>query len=210
MLTALLSGLGLGFVGSMPIAGPTAVVVVDSGLENRPMKGLYVAIGAAAAESLYAALAFWGLTTLFALHPLILPASRVFGGAVLILIGLYFLRRRASAKAPARQREPRQGKHLVFGFSMTLFNPALAATWAAAIAALHSAFPETYKPIDALPFGLGAAIGIVAWFWLLLKLVHRFREKVRPKTVNALVRGMGGALVILGFLLAARTILPML
>ncbi len=194
----------------MPVAGPTAVVVVDSGLEDRFKKGLYVAIGAAVAESLYAALAFWGLTTLFAIHPLILPATRVLGGAVLILIGIYFLRRRARAKAPARRREPRQGRHLLFGFTITLFNPALAATWTAAIAALHTAFPAKYKPFDALPFALGAAVGIVSWFWLLLRLVHHFRERVKPKTVNVLVRSMGGALVILGLALTARTVIPML
>ena len=87
--TAFLAGFCLGFVGSVPIAGPTALVVVDSTLENRPRKGLYVAVGAACAESIYAALAFWGLAHLFNNYPMIIPASRLLAGGVLILIGLY-------------------------------------------------------------------------------------------------------------------------
>jgi threonine/homoserine/homoserine lactone efflux protein len=208
MLIALLAGFGLGFGGSIPIAGPTAVVVVESALDQRPRDGMLVAIGAGVAESIYALFAFWGLATVFTRYPLLLPASRALGAAVLILVGIYFLRRKSPQQETHAVPNVRQHKHrILFGFTITALNPTLAVTWTAAIAALHAAVTSRFAPFDAVPFGVGALVGIVSWFWLLLKLVRRFRAHLQPATMNRVVRGMGGALVMLGVLLAGRTLL---
>jgi len=210
VFTALLFGFGIGFVGSIPIAGPTAVVVVDSTLANRPRSALDVAIGAAVAESMYAAGAFWGLTALFTGYPVLVPATRVFGAVVLVLVGIYFLQRRIRPHTwRSHQLENHHGRRLLFGFTITLFNPTLAATWAAAVAAVHSVFTVTYSRFDALPFALGAGLGIIGWFWLLVRLLCRFRERVQPTMLNHLIRMTGGALVVVGVALAARAAIPM-
>ena len=49
MIVAALSGFVLGFAGSIPVAGPTAVVVMESALAHRNREGLSVAVGAAVA-----------------------------------------------------------------------------------------------------------------------------------------------------------------
>lgn len=206
--TAFLAGFCLGFVGSVPIAGPTALVVVDSTLENRPHKGLYVAVGAAFAESIYAALAFWGLAHLFSNYPMIIPASRLLGGGVLILIGLYFALRHNRIQSTTRlEHIHHEKRHLLFGFTITFFNPTLAVTWTAAIAAIHTVFPAHYTPVDTLPFALGACLGIIGWFWLLIRVICRFRSKVHLAPLNYVLRTTGGAMIIVGTVVTVRTLL---
>lgn len=200
----------MGFIGSIPVAGPVAVVVVKSALDHRERDGLWIAVGAAIAESLYALVAFWGMATLFARYPLVLPVSRIVGGMVLVLVGLYFLVRGSKADAPAKEKSGagRDRGRLFFGFSITALNPTLAATWTTAVGALHSAFaPGAFTALDALPFAGGVGAGIVGWFWLLLRVVRHFGKKLRPGGVSVLVRALGGVLMVLGALLASRTLL---
>ena len=206
--TAFFAGFCFGFVGSVPIAGPTALVVVDSTLENHPRKGLYVAVGAALAESFYAALAFWGLAHLFNRYPMIIPTSRLVGGGMLILIGLHFALRHNRIRTARRLEHIRHaGRHLLFGFSIAFFNPTLAVTWTAAIAAIHSVLPAHYAPIDALPFALGSCPGIIGWFWLLIRVICRLKTKLPLTSLNYALRTTGGVLIIVGTVVTVRTLL---
>ena len=61
---ATLPGLLFGFVAAMPMAGPIWALVFERALRGRMREGLYVAIGGAVAEAVYAALAFWGFAAL--------------------------------------------------------------------------------------------------------------------------------------------------
>lgn len=206
LLLALVAGFGLGFVGSVPVAGPTAVVVVESALDNRPRDAFWVAVGAAIAESLYALVAFWGIATLFARYPAILPVSRVAGGAVLVVVGVYFLVRGSRSTRGHDQAGKKRGR-LLFGFSITALNPTLAATWTTAVAALHGALSSVpFTALDALPFAGGAGVGIVGWFWLLVRIVKRVRTNLKPETMTQLVRVLGASIAVLGVLLASRTL----
>src|SRR5215471_1241504 len=49
----------LGFVGSMPVAGPISVMVVSRTAEGNWRAARRIAYGASVAEALYAFLAFW-------------------------------------------------------------------------------------------------------------------------------------------------------
>jgi threonine/homoserine/homoserine lactone efflux protein len=211
MLLALLSGLGLGFAGSIPVAGPTSVIVVESALENRPRQGLTVAIGAAVAEGLYAGMTFWGLATILTSYPLLRPISRFVASALLCAVGAYLLLRRAKR---TRRSDPgnakRRGHQLVFGFTITALNPTLLVTWAVAAAALHAALPSSFTAWDAFPFALGVAFGITGWFWLLLRLACRFRKSVGPAAMNRVLRATGAVLVAAGVLMAGRALLAVL
>jgi threonine/homoserine/homoserine lactone efflux protein len=207
MLIALLSGMGLGFAGSIPVAGPTAVIVVDSALSRRPRRGMAIAAGAALAESLYALVAFWGLAALLARYPVLRPLSRLVAGALLGLVGAYLAFRKRRSAVRSERAEPQQLVHeVLFGFTITALNPTLVVTWGVAIAALHAALGGWFAASDAVPFALGACIGITAWFWLLLRLVGRFRRALAPETVNKVIRGTGGILVAAGLIVATNAL----
>lgn len=205
MLAALL-GFLFGFIGSMPVAGPVAVIVFGRGIEDRGRSGFYIAIGSAVAESVYAYLAFWGFSAFLTQYKWVELVST--GAAALILsgLGLRFMFRKAPAEQPADGAPRHVGKkrNFTLGFLLTALNPTLIATWTAAVTTVYSLQIVDFDESGALPFSIGAATGIVTWFALLLYLLKRFRARVSPGVLNRVVRVMGGFLVLLAIGIAVR------
>src|SRR3954464_12841295 len=104
-LLALAVGAVMSFIGSMPIAGPVAVLVLERGLLQRRREGLGLALGAAAGESIYAFLAFWGVGTILKMSPAVLPISRMAGAGVLIVLGIYLATRQSSRRTEGPDTE---------------------------------------------------------------------------------------------------------
>ena len=90
LVIALVLGFLFGFIGSMPIAGPIAVLVLAFGLEDRFRAGVSLAMGGAIAEASIAFLSFWGMSAILSLHPLVQPVMRIAGAVILIALGLLF------------------------------------------------------------------------------------------------------------------------
>lgn len=208
MLLALLVGFAFGFIGSMPVAGPIAVLVLHLGLEHDPRHGLYVAIGGAFAESFYALLAFWGLSTVLDHYPLVLPASRTLGSFILLALGAVLVFRKASAPQTDAPPKKRRGTKRSFfaGLLITALNPTLIVTWTAAVAALNSTGLLTMSRAEAVPFAAGACCGIVAWFSTLLWLVAKFRSRWSATPQSRLMKVMGAILVMVGGWMAVRAL----
>jgi threonine/homoserine/homoserine lactone efflux protein len=200
MLLALALGAIFGFVGSMPVAGPIAILVFAEGARGRARSAFYVAFGAALAESLYAFVTFWGFAELLRRYPLVVPVSRALGSILLLGAGAYLcLRGRRDDRGP--QSDPsttKRGGKFLLGFTITALNPTLLVTWTAAVTALSSALGHGLRTRDAPPFAAGACAGIVGWFSLLLVLMRRYRRNFSPSTLDRVVRGAGALLVCLG------------
>lgn len=174
MLASGIAGVLLGFVGSVPVAGPIAVLVVARGLEGRRQRAFLIACGAAVAEATYAFLAYRGFSAFLADLPWITHASR--GVAVLLLtaIGLGLLRRRGGA-APVPEPHPQIGSSVGLGFAISALNPTFLATWTAAVAAISTVVALDTGTGAAVAFGIGTALGITAWFALALAFLARLR-----------------------------------
>jgi threonine/homoserine/homoserine lactone efflux protein len=205
-LLALAVGGVMGFVGSMPIAGPVAVLVLERGLVRKGREGLGVALGAAAGESVYAFLAFWGLGTVLRRSPAVLPVARLVSAAVLITIGIYLATRRSSPP-PSPEAEMARGqkrKGFVLGASLTLLNPTIIVTWTVAVAAVHSSGYLTAGMLQAIGFALGVGGGIVGWFATMLHLLNRFQQGMRQEKVDRLLHIAGWVVVGIGVALGVR------
>ena len=209
MFTAWLTGFLIGFVGSMPIAGPIAALVFASGVEGRPDRGLFIALGGAVAEAAYAYLAFWGFSELLAHHGWIDPVSRALGAVVLLALGLRFVLRPYEPPATGSDASPSAGRKRSFalGLTITALNPSLIATWSAAVTMVFSLGVVEFDATRALPFSLGATVGIVTWFLLLLMLLGRFRTSFGPQSLRRVLRGTGVFLILLGIVFAVRFLL---
>ena len=195
MVLVLLIGFAFGFIGSMPVAGPIAVLVLRLGLDHHARRARYVALGGALAEGLYALLAFWGLSACLDRYPLILPASRVVGAVVCLGLGTALLlhRTRPAPVEPGPQRGTKRS--FLGGFLITALNPTFIVTWTAALAALHATGLVAMGTARAIPFALGVVLGILAWFSTLLGMVARFKGRWSPRGVERFIKGMGAALV---------------
>lgn len=223
MLLPLLIGFAFGYIGSIPVAGPISVLVLNLGLAHDPRHALYLAVGGALAEGLYALLAFWGLSAMLARYPMVLPGSRAAGAAILLALGLVMLLRKVRGSAPAgatagadpqgrtpatsNPRTPNGNKRsFALGFLITAINPTLLVTWTAAVTGLNATGLLAMDRSEALPFAAAACIGIVAWFLTLLWLVAKWRSRLSLESMGRFIKGMGAALVGLGAWMAVRAL----
>ena len=206
MVIAALLGFAFGFVGSMPVAGPISLLVFGRGLQDRARSGAYLAAGAAIAESVYAYLAFWGFSELLAPYAWVEQWSRALAAVLLTGLGIHFVRRSppppTSGYAP--YKEVGNKRSFVLGFTITALNPTLMASWGAAVTTMHSFHMVAFGPGRALPFSIGVCLGITSWFWLLLGLLARYRNRFHESTVERVVRVMGVLLIGLGLFFAVR------
>lgn len=209
MLAAAIVGVVLGFIGSMPVAGPIALLVLGRGLENRSRNGLALALGAAIAESVYAYLAFWGFGAVLSRYAWIEQVAR-FGAAVaLVALGVHFYRRRKQAAAVTAP--PANGgnkRNFVLGFAITLLNPTLIATWTFTVTTVYSLGLLTFEADKALPFSLGAFSGIVGWFATLLYLLKRFRTIVTTASLQRALNLIGIVLIVVGLCIGVAATRP--
>ena len=208
-LLALLVGAVMGFVGSMPIAGPVAVLVLERGLVRRVREGLGIALGAALAEAIYAFLAFWGVGAALHASPRILPVSRLVGSGVMITLGVYLGTRRAREHAlEAELPEPagRKRRGFLLGLSVTTVNPTIIASWTVVTATVHSTGWVLPGLPSAIAFDGGVGAGIVGWFVTMLRLLNRFQQGLAPRTVGRVLNVTGWLVVAIGVGLGVRPI----
>jgi threonine/homoserine/homoserine lactone efflux protein len=209
MWMALIVGLGLGFFGSIPIAGPASILVLKNALEKGNRQGIDIAAGAALGEAIYAFVAFWGLTTVLERFPVLVPASKITGAVLVMILGIYLVVRRVSTKdMHAANLADRQERRWLRGFLSAVLNPTLLATWTTVVTGLHAASLVEPSPRGALPFALGVGVGIVAWFAFLIQVVvRRFRERLQPDSIARIVRGFGWAMIGIGAVIMSRAVL---
>lgn len=189
-----------GFVGSMPLAGPIAVLAVSRATSGRFGEALRIGLGAAVAEGAYAGFAFFGFTTVLAQHAIVVPISHGTTALVLTAVGLRFVFWRPSNEADRADDGARENRYgpLLLGFSVSAFNPTLLLTWSAAVAFLYARGLHDPSAAYAIPFGLSAMAGVAVWFVALTALLERFGGKVPRAALTWAVRAMGLVLVVLG------------
>ena len=198
----LLAGALMGFFGSIPVAGPVALVVVSRGLSGDTRGGLRVTLGAGVAEGVLAAIVFGGLGLAIQEAPGLERLLDWLGVAVLVLIGGWFTLK--GLGEPALQAETASsgpghpGRDFALGVSMVAGNPGMIGTWGGAIAALEGTGAVQASVSAAPAFGLGVAMGVVGWFWLGLLALQRWRGSLNGRVMDATVRGIGVVLLSLG------------
>lgn len=198
MLTAVLVGFALGFLGSMPVAGPIAALVFARGAEGRFRSGGFITVGAALGESLYVFGVFYGFSEVLTRYAWIVPVSRAAAAVILTVLGIVFVRGQQSASEARDPGADRAWPSFLLGFTLTALNPTLLATWTAAVTTLYSAQVLTFSAVNALPFAVGACAGIAGWFFTLLWLIRRFRQRLTMKTLGRVVQVVGVVLLLLG------------
>jgi threonine/homoserine/homoserine lactone efflux protein len=197
LLASCAIALAFGFFGSMPLAGPIAIMTVSRAAQKKFSEALHVALGAAAAEGIYAGLAFWGFTTFLARHPVVVPVSHGVTAVVLAALGVRFAFWKLEEPEEDPRGKVRAGTALV-GFSISMLNPTLLVTWTAAVAFLYSKGLHDTSATAAIPFGACAAAGVGGWFFMLVRLVRRYHGHLPGALLTWTIRVLGLTLVCLG------------
>ncbi len=205
MLLAAVLGFAFAWLGSIPIAGPIAALVVTRGLAGRIRSAALVALGGALVEAVYACLAFWGFSTFLKDYPLVEPISRGVAAAILAFLGVTFIRGLGEGKPPPPDEDgASQWQSFLLGASICALNPTLVATWTAVVTMLHGGGLVDLQGRQALPFGAGVLAGIVGWFSTLLAIIRRYRERFSRAALGRVVRVIGALLLVLSGWFAVR------
>jgi len=197
-------GFALGWVGSMPIAGAVSAFIFQRGLAGRVRDGLLLSAGAALAEGLWCAVARYGAEQVITRWPAAGAAAKIVGAVILIALGIYFLRLKhrlpestSGAGAVSAVRE------FGLGFTLVAGNISIPINWLALITIVISL---GFDPFSGPPgsFSLGVALGIMAWFTVLLLLLDRFRSRFADNTLSRIMQGMGALILVTGLVALIR------
>lgn len=194
----LLAGAIMGFFGSIPLAGPVALLVMTRGLSRDFPEAKLIALGAALAEGLLAGGVFAGLGLLYSQLPQLEGAIEWLGAIALIAIGLWFTLRGLRTNTPEAESSDNTGAGLLLGFGLVLGNPGMIGTWGGALAALEGTGLVQISMTGAIGFGLGVFVGVLGWFLLMLQLIRSYGSMLNANVLNLLVRAVGLALAITG------------
>lgn len=205
MLAAVLVGFVFGFFGSMPVAGPASALVLSRGLMGRFESAVMLGLGCSVAEGAYAFGAYWGFATFLAAYPLIEGLSHVVAAGILLALGATFARYRTAKVAGLTPASGSAWKSASLGFSVTILNPALLATWTASATTLHSAGVEIVREV-AWTFGVGVTLGIASWFSILTGLLKRYRGRFREEVLARCIRVIGVLIFGLGVYFAYKAV----
>jgi threonine/homoserine/homoserine lactone efflux protein len=209
IVSAALLGLLIGFIGSIPLAGPIALLVLRKGVEKRYAQGAAIALGAAIPEAIYCGLAFLGFDFLFARYTWVEPTAKLLGALLMLVLGTVFIFSRPKKPAADASTGATAGNwaaSFLSGFSISAINPVLIITWTAVATVVFSLLGGLGL-YGTLAFSAMVGVGIFAWFGVMLLLMRRFHHNFRPETLAIVVRVFGGLIVALGLWLGYGAIL---
>jgi threonine/homoserine/homoserine lactone efflux protein len=208
MIVAFLTGLLLSFIGSMTPTGPIAVIVLKYGMRRQNRSALYVAFGAALAESGYALLAYLGINFILSRYPLEALILRCSSGLLLIAFASLWI---VSSRTHRHKRQNREyvGKSFFLGLSVAGLNPTFIATWTGAVAIARGAglISELYT---APAFAVGVVMGPVLWVWILLHLLARHAETLHPEKLEKIEKVLPIILYAMAGIILTQALIPLL
>lgn len=200
MLEALVLGFGLSFVGSIPMTGPLALLVLDRIIAVQRAAAFWIAVAGALVEAVVAGAVATFLPLLLPRSELVIRFARSSGALVIFGVGVLLMIRPELLTAIKTERKQHS---LLAGFLATALNPTLLATWTVIVTSLHSSGVLAAGYLSGLAFGLGVGGGALAWFFVVILLSNRFRLQQLTnhrlelgRAVGVLLMLVGGALLI--------------
>ncbi len=194
MIVAFLTGLLISFLGSMIPTGPIALIVLKHGLGRQKFGALAIVSGAAVAEAGYALLAFLGIQLALSAYPVQTSILRMIAGVILIGFAIFCFFDTHPQKP--KNTSPRYaGTNFLLGLSIAGLNPTFLVTYTGAVAVARGA--GLISGFRAAPgFALGVIIGPILWFWMLLKILSKHVEYLKPENLKRIERALPVVLLI--------------
>jgi threonine/homoserine/homoserine lactone efflux protein len=203
LLVALGLGAGLAFVGSVPMTGPLALLVLDRLIALQRRAALWIALAGALVEGAIAALVATLLPLVLRHSETIVLRARLSGSIVIFAVGMTLALRPELLESI---KTDRKRQSFAAGFLTTALNPTLLATWTVTVTALHANGLLQGDSHAGLVFGVGVAFGSIAWFALLLVLARRSLLARLGGHRAGFARGVGVLLAVLGAVLFWRAV----
>lgn len=189
-------GVIAGFVIAAPV-GPVGIMVAQRTLAKGIPAGLIAGAGGALADTVFGAIAAFGMTFVAVFLHDIEPSLRLGGGILLILLGVL-----TAIKSVRTESNPRLSFTRSFGdfastFVLTITNPATIASLVVVFPALGAIVPEG-DLARAWTLILGVLAGSTLWWLTLAALTSLFRTGLNEARMQLINRISGLAIVCFG------------
>jgi threonine/homoserine/homoserine lactone efflux protein len=188
-LNLLIRGIVAGLIIAAPV-GPVNVFCIHRTVAKGWRAGVIAGFGAAVADTLFGAIAGFSITFVIALIIREMFWVRLFGGILLIAIGISYLRRPRRTLDPARERGTRSD--VASAFFLNLTNPTTILSFLAVLAALRM---DEHRPWWQTVFLVaGIFLGAMGWWMVLAAAVNHFRDKIDDRVTLWMNRVAGLAI----------------
>ncbi|MBI2898045.1 MAG: LysE family transporter [Deltaproteobacteria bacterium] len=190
LAAALVTGIVLGFVTSIPL-GPVAGMVVQLAVRHDRQAAYLCGLGCAAVDGAFSLAAALGVSRLLESWPPAVPAMYALGGLVLTGFGWLTLRERPSAAHPSSPDRPPPPRRRAFftGVALSATNPVPLLAWVGLSGTVMATLPRQGIAL----FSAGVVGGVLAWFSLVTELTLRGKlllgrhHRVVPRIVGVLL-----------------------
>ncbi len=194
-------GIATGLIIAAPV-GPVNVLCIQRTIGKSWKSGLVSGLGAAAADTIYGAIAGFSITLVIDFLLREQFWIRVLGGALLIVIGvMYYVRK---PQTIGRNKDESSHSDFVSTFLLTLTNPTTVLSFIAVLATLG--MREQRAAGATLLLVGGIFCGSMMWWTLLTGVVNRLRREITRRTMlwmnriaGLAIGGFGIVNIILGF-----------
>ncbi|MDY0201504.1 MAG: LysE family transporter [Tenuifilaceae bacterium] len=202
LLTLLIKGILVGLLASIPL-GPVGIICIQRTINKGKLSGFLSGIGAASADTIFAAIAGFSLTFIISYIEEKQIIFQAIGGVVVLLLGIKIF-----YTNPIKQlrRHKRKKNNLLEDYLsvllVTITNPLAIFLFIALFASL-GIVSEGAGITSSLVATGGVFIGAATWWYILITLVDIFRAKFRLKQLwwinkisGALIFGLGAVALI--------------
>ncbi len=138
LIALMIIGFVVGFVFSMPVAGPISILVVSNTLHDHRKRAIFIAIGGAIADFIYIFILVFGFTRLLTKHQWVISYILLFGAVFIFIQAIKLLRYHIKISNGNGNKDVVETKlikkirhhHGLFtGFFVNLLNPTIIFGW---------------------------------------------------------------------------------
>ncbi len=191
-----LRGIAAGLIIAAPV-GPVNVICIQRTLEKSWRSGILSAFGAALADTVYGAIAAFGISLVISFLVREEFWFRLIGGILLMAIGfVYYFKEPASLERNKQHSSP--GSDLASTFFLTATNPTTILSYLVVLAALGLGQQRPLWETTVLVGGIFS--GSMLWWIVLTTGANMLRSKVTDKTMGVMNHVAGVAIGAFGLL----------
>jgi threonine/homoserine/homoserine lactone efflux protein len=202
-MIAFLVGLIVGFLICIPV-GPINVWVVNTLVRHNFRAAYSIALGGSLMDFIYFMIILMGLH-LFHFSERTTLILKVVGVIFLLSFGLkelFVKKQNFTINDQDQKKAPKASSFFLLGILIYSSNPTLVATMSGIAAVIKSwnLFSNTF--INYLALSIGLAFGSAAWFYILLRIVKRYQNRIPERFFINFSRACGALIVLFSLYMA--------
>lgn len=188
-------GIFVGAAIAIPV-GPVNLLTIRRTLAHGRAFGVATGLGAAVADTLFGAIAAFGLTLISGFLLAEQLWLRLAGGIFLVVMGVRAFRAHPSLQL-ASNEPPSLSRAAVSSFLLTLANPITLLAFGAVFGAVGVVDPDLTR-LDATLLVWGVFTGSMLWWLLITSVVGSVRARSSPQLVHRMSQGSGLVIALFG------------